>query len=99
MEVVKYNLQRVRTTADLKVSPSPVDLFAVQIVSDGVGAADAKLIDGHNDGGENVMDLACAQGSSWSQFFPCPVPFNKGLFIDIGSNVTSVFVLIGTERE
>lgn len=81
-----------RVTADSLICPEPCFLLSVCLVADAVGAATAVIRDGHNTGGEAVIDLAAVTSNKDSRHFSTPLLFKKGLFVDVGSNVTSVLV-------
>lgn len=81
-----------RMTADGVVSESPAFIFSVIIASDGGGEADADLYDGHSASGEKVLDLYCADEVMAGLRFNPPMFFNRGIYVDIGTNCESVVV-------
>jgi hypothetical protein len=83
----------VRTTADVVASNGPALLFSAEIASDGGGEADAVLRNGHNTKGEILQDLYCVDEAMDSVVLRVPKFFDKGLFIDVGTNVGSITVV------
>jgi hypothetical protein len=79
-------------TADKKVSNRPCFLYSVCLVAGTGGAATAVIRDGHETSSEPVLDLAALTSSNDSRKFDPPLYLKKGMFIDVYSNVTSVFV-------
>ena len=81
-----------RITVDTVVHRGPALVFGLTIASDGGGEADAKVYDGFNTGGRVKHDLYCADEEMYHAPFNPPVPFNNGIFVDIGTNCESVVV-------
>lgn len=92
MEIYWKALEYDRATADKKISNRPVFLYAAHLVASSVGAATAIIRDGHDTNGEAVVDLAALTSSVDPRKFDPPIYLKKGLYVDIGSNVTSVLV-------
>lgn len=86
----KYGYMRV--TADSLICPEPCFLVSVCLVANATGASTAVIRDGHNTGGEAVIDLAALTSSKDNRSYNPPLFFKKGLYVDVGSNVTSVLV-------
>jgi hypothetical protein len=84
--------EKERTAVDLLVHGRPCFLYAAQLAAGTGGAATAVIRDGHDTGAEAVMDLAALTSSNDSRNFDPPIYLKKGLYIDVGSNVTSVLV-------
>ena len=82
----------MRVTADSLISPEPCFLLSVCLVADTVGAATAVIRDGHNTSGEAVINLAALTSSKDDRYYGNPLFFKTGLYVDVGSNVTSVLV-------
>jgi hypothetical protein len=81
-----------RMAADRYVNPGPCYLFSATLVSTSAGVSTASIYDGAGTGGERKVDLsAYADGSDPRSWYP-PLVFNQGLYIDVGSNVSSVVV-------
>lgn len=83
-------ISKVRATADGLISPTPCYLFAAVISSDGQGAADADVHDGHGTTSRFQLDLFAADTLSARYRFNPPLFFSRGLYLDVGSNVESV---------
>jgi len=80
-------------TVDQLVSPGPVFLLAVMLTSTGAGAAQVTIRNGHNTGGEVAL-VVSALANYTSPVSPVyPIYLDKGLFVDVGSNVLGALVL------
>lgn len=79
-------------TADKKVSNRPCFLYGCSLVAGTGGAATAVIRDGHETTSEGVIDLAALTSSYDTRKFDPPLYLKRGMFVDVGSNVTSVFV-------
>ncbi len=79
-----------RVTADQKVCNKKAMLFSVSLAASAVGVATAVVRDGHDTGGEEVIDLRALTSDHDHRAFPVPVFFQHGIFIDVGDNVVSV---------
>lgn len=82
-----------RVTADTVVHRGPALVFSLTIHSNGEGEADADVYDGFSSGGRKKQDLYCVDEAMAQLTFNPPVPYNQGIFIDIGTNCESVTVL------
>jgi hypothetical protein len=89
----------VRTSADRLVTHAEGFLISAHLSSDGVGVATAVIYDGDNTQGDIIRDLAAMQGGNDNFCPPVAIPFNKGLYIDVGSNVASVTVVFILRRK
>lgn len=78
--------------ADKKVCNGPCFLYGAALVSTTGGASTAVIRDGHDTSGDPAVDLAALTSSNDPRMFDPPIYLKKGLFVDIGSNVTSVLV-------
>lgn len=85
-------LDRDLVTADKKVCNGPCFLYGAALVANTGGASTAVIRDGHDTSGEPVVDLACLTSSNDPRMFNPPIYLKRGLFVDVGSNVTSVMV-------
>jgi len=88
-----------RITVDQVISTSPVKIYALIITSDGNGDADAGVYDGESTSDNKIVTLYTVDESLASIIFAEPLETQRGLFIDIGSNVTEVLVQYTSERE
>jgi len=89
----------LRVTTDSLVSPKPCFLLSVSLVSSAVGVSTAVIRDGHNTDAEAVVDLAALASDNDSRTYDPPFFFKKGLYVDIGSNVTAVLVRYSTDQK
>ena len=79
-----------RYDADQKVSLGPAYLIAARLAAGTGGAATANIYDGHSTNEEAKINLAAITSGN-DNFCPSiPMPFTKGLYLDVGNNVTSV---------
>ena len=92
MEKYWKEIEYDRTAVDKKVCNRPCFLYAAHLVATTGGAATTVIRDGHDTGGETVVDLAALTSSNDPRKFDPPIFLKKGLYIDVGSNVTSVLV-------
>ena len=99
MEDYWKKLEHDRTAVDKKVCNRPCFLYAAHLVAGSGGAATAVIRDGHDTGGETVVDLAALTSSNDPRKFDPPIYFKKGLYVDVGSNVTSVLVHFMPSRD
>lgn len=78
-------------TADELLSPRPCWLhYACLVVS--AASTDSALYDGHNTTGDLIITLESAAVTNL-EFRPAkPVYCKQGLFVDVGTNVSGVFV-------
>lgn len=92
MERYWKELEHDRATADKKSCNRPCFLYAAHLTAGTGGAATAVIRDGHDSNGEIKVDLAALTSSKDNRNFDPPVYFKKGLYLDVGDNVTSVIV-------
>lgn len=78
-------------TADQVLSRGPCELlFAYLVVS--AGSTDSSLYNGTDTSGEEIIDFKSAAVTG-HQFKPKqPVYCSKGLYVDVGTSVTGIFV-------
>lgn len=79
-------------TADRIVSHEPCELLFAYLVPSAAGA-DASLYDGYSTGGKLIATLEQAAKTSHPFRPPEPVFCAQGLFADIGTSVTGLFVM------
>lgn len=99
--IQKYwkQLEHERATTDKKAYNRSCFLHAAHLTAATGGVATAVIRDGHDSGGEIKVDLAALTSSKDNRNFDPPLYFKKGLFIDVGDNVTSVIVHFCPEKE
>lgn len=78
---------------DQVISRIPCKLWGVVLTGDGAGVADITLRDGHSTTGDVILTLKAVQNGSEVVIFEKPIKTVKGLFLDVGSNVTGALVL------
>tara|TARA_Y100000310_G_scaffold154415_1_gene153984 strand:- start:10513 stop:10815 length:303 start_codon:yes stop_codon:yes gene_type:complete len=79
-------------TTDKKLSETACELiYAHAVVS--AASTDTKLYNGSSANGEKIVDLESAAITGLDFNPPKPVYCHAGLYIDIGTNVTGVFLM------
>jgi len=89
----------LRVAADSLVSPEPCFLFSVCLAANSSGVSTAVIRNGHNTDADIVIDLACLASTVNDRNFDPPLLFTKGLYVDVGANVTSVLVRYSTRSK
>jgi hypothetical protein len=84
--------QHDRVTVDKTVSSHPCFLFACSLTAGTGGAATAVIRDGHETASDPKIDLAAITSNHDNRNYNPPLFLKTGLFVDVGSNVTSVLV-------
>jgi hypothetical protein len=84
--------QTQRLTTDGEAYQHGAFLYAAHLTASTVGVATAVIRDGHNTDGEIKVDLAALTSSKDNRNFDPPIYFKKGIYVDVGDNVTSVIV-------
>ena len=92
-------VQVVRLTGSNVVCKENTYLIEVILVSDGGGVGDALLYNGQTTGGDKAIDLSVLQGSTLHLSFNRPIPFINGMYLAIGSNVTSCTLVIASVED
>lgn len=85
-------VESLRTTGDALLCLSPCILLHVALVSDDVGVATAIIYDGNSTAGKHKYDLSAVKGGLDIRDFWPGSYFRNGIYVDIGSNVTSLTV-------
>jgi len=78
-------------TADAQVCPQPCWLHGAYLVVSAAGS-DSYLYDGHGTGGEKIVTLESAVATGHPFTPPKPIYCKQGLYLDVGTNVTGIFV-------
>lgn len=84
---------------DQVVSRSPGFLGCVILTSDGSGAASVALYDGVGTKDDPLLTVKCPDGETKVINFSPALILHKGLYLDVGSNVTEVLVEIVVRQE
>ena len=85
-------IEIVRTAIDVRACQRPCFLFSAALAAKEAGTSTAVLRDGHDENAGAVIDLTAVLSTVDLRNYDPPVHFKRGLFIDVGSNVTSVVV-------
>lgn len=88
-----------RTAISRVISDAPALLFSIILTSDDVGSADAQVYDGHSAIGERKLDVGAAKGDSRQLRFDPPAFMQRGIFVVVGANTTSVVVRYQSKRD
>lgn len=78
-------------TADRLLSRGPCELIAAYLVVS-AASTDTHLYDGENTSGDKIVTLESAAVTGHPFKPPVPIYCRRGLFADIGTNVTGLFV-------
>jgi hypothetical protein len=78
-------------TTDQVLSQGPCELISAHLVVS-AGSTDSYLYSGTSTGGELIVALAAAAVTGLPFTPPEPVYCPRGLFVDVGTNVTGIFV-------
>lgn len=89
----------LRVTSSRVVSKGPAYLFSAHLVADDSGAATSAVLDGHSEDGDPMVDMAAPQSSIDARIFVPPLYFDKGIYVDVGLNVTSVLLQYRQTRD
>lgn len=81
-----------RITGDQLVSRQAALVFGVWLVAGSGGAATAAVYDGESTNDDRKIDLSCVATGHDNKRYNPPAYFEKGIYVDVGSNVTSVVV-------
>lgn len=79
-----------RVTASKTIANGPALLFSAHMVAGGDGAATASLYDGHTAQAKQRADLSAPANQADPRTFSPPIYFDQGIYVEVGSNVTSV---------
>lgn len=79
-------------TADELLSLGPCELIAAHLVVS-AASTDSYLYDGENTTGKLITALVSQSVTGLSFNPPIPVYCKQGLYVDVGSNVTGIFIL------
>ena len=75
---------------DTLVSSRPAFIFALWISSEGTAEADAIVYDGQNASSLKLIHLDTVDESMAQLKFNPPLFFQKGIYVDVGSNVAQI---------
>lgn len=78
-------------TADRLLSHGPCELLYAYLVPSGA-TTDTVLYDGENTNGDHITTLKSAAVTGHEFNPPQPVYCRRGLYVDVGTNVTGLFV-------
>lgn len=89
----------IRLTANGRVSNYPAFVVSAHMVAGSGGAATAALRDGHHANSEILLDFSAPASQVDVRNLVPPVWFDRGVYLTLGENVTSVFVLMQVVRD
>lgn len=95
--MTRYNW--VRVTVDQVVSKSPGYIGSVIIVSDGSGNASATIYDGESTGDPVILTVKTVNNTMSTVNFQPALKTERGIYVDIGSNVNELLVQHSWQHE
>jgi hypothetical protein len=78
-------------TADRKLTDRESELVAAYLVCSAASTGSV-IYDGSDTGGDKVIGLEGALAITWGFTPPVPIYCRKGIFVDVGTNVTGILV-------
>lgn len=82
-----------RVTADVQCTEGPVQLSAVVLLCSG-GGGDITIYEGRDpSAGRMICRLEGANNVSNSILFNPPIPCDRGIYVDVGSNITEALIM------
>lgn len=78
-------------TSDRQLSDGPCELLMVVLVPSAT-TIDTVIYNGDNTTGDKILQFNITVVLNWGFIPPVPIYCDKGLYIDIGTNVTGVLV-------
>lgn len=88
-----------RETESALISSGPALVFSAHLVAGSAGAATAALHDGHTDNGAIKVNLSAPANGADARTFVPPIWFDQAIHLEMGENVTSVFVVMRQTRD
>ncbi len=98
IEKVK-DLSFIMVTGDGVISNGPAVLFNADLVADTGGASTAIVYDGNSTAGSKRINLAALTSSTDRVQYNEGLYFPRGIYVDVGSNATSVSFLFQAVKE
>ena len=89
--IYNKNIQWELLAADRLLSSKPCWLHSAFLVVS-AASTDSYLYDGHDTGGKKIIVLEAALATTYAFKPPKPLYCKQGLYVDVGSNVTAIFV-------
>ena len=90
--------QNFYISADALVAKGPGFLYTIKMVVNSTDVGTSVVYDGYGTVGKKLFDLGAVKSSEVKNDYNPPLYFEQGLYIDVGSNITSIsgqFVLTG----
>lgn len=91
-DVESKSLSWAFVTADRKLTDTECELIAAYIVPSGA-TTDTSIYNGVDTNGQKIITLVAAAVTLEPFIPPKPIYCRRGLYVDIGTNTTGVFVL------
>jgi hypothetical protein len=89
MESKEYSWAWV--TADMKLTDQTAELVSAHLVVS-AASTDSAIYNGADTNGDKILALASAAVTTLPITPPVPIYCSKGLFVDVGTNVTGILV-------
>lgn len=94
--------KRIRTervTVDGIVANTPSLIYSLTITSNSGGAGTATIYNGSSSSAEQKVDVASIEDDTQHMIYSPPMYFGRGIYVDLGDNITSVVVRYQDVRE
>ncbi len=94
--------KRIRTervTVDGVVANTPSLIYSLTITSNSGGAGTATVYDGSSIKADQKVDVASIEDDTRHMSYWPPMYFGRGIYVDLGDNITSVVVRYMDIRE
>ena len=86
------DIRTERVTVSRCIASGPCYIHYLALSSNSSGAATATIYNGISAKGDLKVDMTCIDDYFDHQDFWPPMYFDRGIFVDVGSNVSSVMV-------
>lgn len=99
MEITAKDIQTVVKSADGQVLDGACWLIGVNATDDGNGTFDLTIYDGHGTGDRKMLHIRGLQHTSPHLKPVIPMRFEKGIYLDIGTNCGVVTFQISSKAD
>lgn len=98
-KVSPFSIASERVASSRAVSHVPALLFSVTVTSDNGGNGTATVYDGSSVEGDQKVDVAVLDGDTKHLEYDPPLRMRRGIYVTVGSHITSVQVRFAMFRE
>lgn len=92
LEAWAKDIRTERVTVDRCVAHGPCFIYHLAVAADTNGAATAVIYNGISEKADIKIDMTTITSYYAQHDFWPPMYFDRGIYVDVGSNVTSVIV-------